>query len=305
MKDLSFWRARLSATCVLLLALVVPSALGSSKALAQSSSDVSAHVQLAAAKYYGSFAYAIAERVATVATGTTPNDARAAAESVCRQKGGGVDCQAVVWFTDGWASFALGPGNQWGAGVADTSLSAADSTALEYCGNGCQLTMRVGIGGSSFDWGNGAPLRGNWYVGGFTEDVGDHVGRDYWAVDFFSDQTAVYPTRAGKVVFSGYNCETNPPGGKKCYGNVVVVDHGGGLYSTYTHLAATGLPAVGARVTPSTQIGTMSDSGCPPSLCGTPIHMHYAMHIGKPGLTGRLALYDPSLNPVRTPWHKP
>jgi murein DD-endopeptidase MepM/ murein hydrolase activator NlpD len=102
-------------------------------------------------------------------------------------------------------------------------------------------------------------------------------------------------------VFSGWNCEIAPGGGPDCYGNVVVIDHGNGLYSIYTHLLSTGLAPLGQMVTPSTQIGVMSNSGCP----GCAVHLHYAMHIGKTGLTGRLALYDPSLKAVRTPWHKP
>jgi murein DD-endopeptidase MepM/ murein hydrolase activator NlpD len=256
-------------------------------------------VLAATGKYYASFAYAIAERVAVVDSGTTADNARAAAESTCRQKGGGIDCQAVGWFTDGWGSFALGPGNQWGWGT-DTSLQSADSIALMHCGSGCHLTIRVGISGSVFNWGTGTPLHGNWYIGGFTEGQGDHIRRDYWAVDFYSSKTTVYPTQAGKVVFSDWNCETGSSGAP-CYGYIVAIDHANGLYSIYTHLLKTGRPVFGQIVTPSTQIGVMSDTGC--SSCG--VHLHYAMHIGKSGLTGRLALYDPSLQPVRTPWHKP
>ena len=254
-------------------------------------------VPLTPAKYYAAFAYAIAERVAVVDSGTTADEARAAAESRCQRSGGGVDCQAVGWFSDGWGSFALGPGNQWYWSYS-SSQATADKTALQKCGNGCQLTIRVGIGGPTPASADGTPVHGNWNVAGYTEGVGDHVGRDYWAVDFKSDATAVYPTRPGRVVYQGYNCETVPPGGSKCYGNVVVIDHGNGMYSIYSHLLATGLPAEGSEVTPSTQIGVMSDSGC--AGCG--IHLHYAMHQGKAGLTGRLALYDPSLKAVRTPW---
>jgi murein DD-endopeptidase MepM/ murein hydrolase activator NlpD len=303
MRDLSFWgRVWLAIIGALLLALVVPSAMDSSRALAQPSSATSSHAKRAAAMYYDSFAYAIAERVAVVSSGTNPDNARAAAESTCRHKGGGADCQSVGWFTDASGSFALGPGNQWGWGTG-TSRQEAASLALKYCGSGCQLVkpLQVAIGGSSFAWGTGTPLRGDWHVGGFTEGVGDHVGRDYWAVDFFSNATAVYPTQAGEVVFAGYSCKPNR---YPCYGNVVAIYHGNGLYSIYTHLASTGLPSTGEQVTPSTRIGTMSDSGCPPSVCGTPIHLHYAMRSGPAGLTGELALYSNSLGAVRTPWHK-
>ena len=175
MRSLSFRRrVGLVAIGALLLALVVPSAMGSSRALAQPSSAVSTHLQSAATQY-ASFAYAIAERVAVVGIGTTSDKASAAAESTCRQKGGGVDCQAIGWWINGWASFALGSGNQWGVGVA-RSLQTADSLALQRCGSGCHLTMRDGIGnGPSLAWGTDTPLRGNWYVGGYTEGVGDHT----------------------------------------------------------------------------------------------------------------------------------
>ena len=129
---------------------------------------------------------------------------------------------------------------------------------------------------------------------GFQPGQGDHKGRDYWAIDLFSIYSAVYPTLPGTVVYAQWNCQTvsgKPP----CYGYVVVIDHGNGLYSIYTHLAATGLPTVGQSVGINDQIGTLSDSGC--SGCG--IHLHFAVRMGPPNL-GANALFG-SNTPVRTP----
>jgi len=252
-------------------------------------------------KYYAAFAYAIVERVAVVDSGTDPDSAAAAAEAACHQQGGGTDCQAVGWWTNGYASFALGPDLQWAWGTSPTSIEAADKFAMDRCGSGCQLTMRNGIGGSGYNWSDMVPLHdGNYSVGGYTEGVPDHTGRDFWAVDFYSDQRAVYPTRAGTVAYSDYNCEIAPGNTSgKCYGNTVAIDHGDGYYSIYTHLLNNDYVQLGQQVTISTQIGVMDESGC--SGCG--VHLHYAMHRGTAGLSGRMVLWDASLEAVRTPWH--
>ena len=139
-----------------------------------------------------------------------------------------------------------------------------------------------------------APMR-NWQVIGYKPGQGDHVGRDYWAVDLYSSNSAVYPTRSGTVVYAQWNCDKSP-GQPYCYGYVVVIDHGNGIYSIYAHLAANGLPKVGNSVGTNTQIGTMSDSGC--SGCG--LHLHFASRSGAANL-GANALFG-SNTPVRTPW---
>lgn len=132
-----------------------------------------------------------------------------------------------------------------------------------------------------------SPVRGNFTIGGYRPELGDHTGRDRYAVDFMpSDNMTIYPTLSGKVVFSGWNCDTvsgNPP----CYGNVVVVAHDNGMYSIYAHLADNGLPQMGIDVTSNDKIGTMSDSGC--EECG--IHLHFAVRSGRLGLEGRDALW--------------
>jgi murein DD-endopeptidase MepM/ murein hydrolase activator NlpD len=301
---------------------------------------------------YAAFAYAIVERVTSVGSGTDQASAQADAEAKCRQQGGMEDCQAVNWWRNGFGSFAQGPQDQWGWG-SDASLQKnADQAAMTFCGSVCHVIKPLQTqtsGPSPFAANSATPVRGNYYVAGFTEGKGDHLGRDYWGVDFFSDAPAVYPTRAGRIVFLGMSClgfpnlpptppcyypgsPTSPPTSR--YGNTVAIDHGGGIYSIYTHLApsqadnaaltpesqaaaaATWVPKpivpplLGVWVTPADQIGTMSDSGCPASICGTPIHLHYAIRSGlqiPSGPPGQEALlYEGPVgdisHSIRTPW---
>jgi murein DD-endopeptidase MepM/ murein hydrolase activator NlpD len=245
------------------------------------------------------FAYGPMAKIATYGTGTDSVSAQAAAESACRQQGGGSDCQGIGWWRYGYASFALNASTgNWGWGTDPYDITMADSRALDWCGSNCMLIYRLGIGGSApFEWDNLSPVRGNFTIEGFTPGQCDHKGRDLYAVDFFSDAPAVYPVQPGQVVFSAWNCQTDPPGQMPCYGNTVAVDHGGGIYSIYTHLD----PAdKGRPVTSQTRIGTMSNSGCPVSICGSRPHLHFAVRSGPPNL-GENALYG-SDAPILTPW---
>ena len=72
--------------------------------------------------------------------------------------------------------------------------------------------------------------------------------------------TAVTPLRSGKVVFSG-----TKPG----YGNMVVVDHGDGVTSTYAHTRKN-LVVEGDRVNPSTVIAEVGSTGM-----STGPHLHF------------------------------
>lgn len=278
-------------------------------------------------EYYGAVAYDIENRVVVADKGASPENALAAAEQACQNQGGGDSCQALGWFTNSFASLALAPADRrlpnghpegrWGFAWGFLDITEADRAALEICNEnspgGCQLVLRVGIGGSTRDWGNAAPLD-NYIVDGFIEGEIDHIDRDYWAVDFDTndDDPAIYPTRAGRVVFAGCNCQVrgqpartcdNPYPRVPCYGYSVVIDHGNGLSSFYTHMLEGSLPEVGQQVTPLTRIGTMSDSGCPSeepyhSNCGT--HLHYSMRRGS---IANNPIYGPT-EAVRTPWRE-
>ena len=139
------------------------------------------------------------------------------------------------------------------------------------------------------------PVRGRWSVEGYGPGEGDHRGRDHWAVDFFSDDSAIYPALSGWIAEAGWNCQI--ASGSNCYGNFVVLDHGDGLYTLYTHLADDQwLPRANRAVGTNDRIGTMSDSGC--SGCG--VHLHFAARRGARHLGGN-ALFGANES-VKTPW---
>lgn len=140
-----------------------------------------------------------------------------------------------------------------------------------------------------------APMRGKFRVIGPDPGEGNHKNSDRWAVDFTSDNLAVYPVASGRVVFAAYNCDTD--GASCCYGNTVVIHHGNGYYSIYAHLAESNPRLRDKWVTPASKIGTMSNSGCP----GSVKHVHFVIRQGKPGLSGRDALLW-GKNSIRTRW---
>ena len=131
------------------------------------------------------------------------------------------------------------------------------------------------------------PMRGDVEIDGFLPNPtcvppNDHCDEDLYAVDMNSSDTRIFPTAPGKVVFAGWNCDTN---GAYCYGNVVAIDHGNGLYSVYTHLVDGSFPTVTGTdadfVNYTTVIGEMGETGCPG--CGA--HLHFAVRRNTPGLT--------------------
>lgn len=132
------------------------------------------------------------------------------------------------------------------------------------------------------------PMVGHVEVIGFlpNEDEGDHRGRDLYAVDLSSDDRSVHPVAPGRVVFMGHNCD-RVAGQSACYGNVIAIDHGSGIYSIYAHLDEFNLWPGWPAARYFTPIGIMSDSGC--EDCGA--HLHFAVRRGTPGLTGAAALF--------------
>jgi murein DD-endopeptidase MepM/ murein hydrolase activator NlpD len=78
--------------------------------------------------------------------------------------------------------------------------------------------------------------------------------------------TAIYASEVGKVVFSGWNS-----GG---YGNMIIVDHGRGLYTRYGH-ASKLLVKVGQEVTRGEVIALMGSTGR-----STGPHLHYEVMVG-------------------------
>jgi hypothetical protein len=98
---------------------------------------------------HAAFAYGPVKKIATYGSGTDLVSAQTDAESACQKQGGGVDCQAIGWWTYGYASFALNSTTgHWGWGNDPYNITIADSAALKWCGTNCTLIYRVGIGGS-------------------------------------------------------------------------------------------------------------------------------------------------------------
>ena len=61
------------------------------------------------------------------------------------------------------------------------------------------------------------------------------------------------------------------------FGNMLLIDHGGGVYTRYAHLASFGRGVVtGAQVTAGQQIGLMGNTAAYP----LPIHLHYEVLLG-------------------------
>ena len=260
---------------------------------------------------FGAIAYSVSAGVAASNVGYSKSEAVAAAEEACRAQGGDLGCQTVAFVRNGYIALAKEATNnaKWGWTWA-TSRSDADAGALHYCGLSCTVIKRESTAGAGLTQlaigGSISPLRGNWSVGGFGRGEGDHsIGtRDEWAVDLYSDDPAVFPMKPGKVVFATYDDRLlgNPPDkctqAHPCYGWTVVVDHGNGLSSVYTHLLEGSLPALGSDVSVDTRIGTMSSSGC--VECG--VHLHVSMRSGS--IANSDPLYAPGLVSVRTPWIK-
>lgn len=91
----------------------------------------------------------------------------------------------------------------------------------------------------------------------------DH--QHYWGLNITSlggvdDNPAVFAAGAGIVL----SVDGSEPacGGTQHNGNLVEIDHGGGVVSVYEHLATVSVTR-GQEVSPATQIGTMGASGAP------------------------------------------
>jgi murein DD-endopeptidase MepM/ murein hydrolase activator NlpD len=88
-----------------------------------------------------------------------------------------------------------------------------------------------------------------------------HKGVDYAA----PTGTPVYAAGAGRLLFRG------PKGG---YGNVIEIDHGGGIVTVYGHLSRFAAPRTGTRVQQGETIGYVGMTGL-----ATGPHLHYEYHV--------------------------
>jgi murein DD-endopeptidase MepM/ murein hydrolase activator NlpD len=96
---------------------------------------------------------------------------------------------------------------------------------------------------------------------------GTHRGVDYHS----ADGGPVMAAGAGAVIEAKYRDD---------YGNMVLIDHGGGVYTRYAHLShfADGI-VVGARVEAGQQIGLMGNT----AGYAIPVHLHYEILTGDYG----------------------
>jgi murein DD-endopeptidase MepM/ murein hydrolase activator NlpD len=93
---------------------------------------------------------------------------------------------------------------------------------------------------------------------------GQHRGLDYHA----ATGGPIYAAGDGVVVERKYRDD---------YGNMLLIDHGGGVFTRYAHLSSfDDATLVGARVTAGQQIGLMGNTAAYP----IPIHLHYELLLG-------------------------
>lgn len=116
-----------------------------------------------------------------------------------------------------------------------------------------------------------------------------HQGVDY---GLFAGDGAPNVVAAGRgtVVEAGYRDD---------YGNYVVIDHGGGVFTLYAHLAnvAGGGVGAGARVNAGKVLGRMGGT----ASYAMPVHLHYEIRLGALSAGGSVFSLDPK-DPLSFPF---
>jgi murein DD-endopeptidase MepM/ murein hydrolase activator NlpD len=109
------------------------------------------------------------------------------------------------------------------------------------------------------------PSRGACLSSGF----GDRGGRKHKGLDYHSETGApILAAADGTVIEMKY---------REDYGNMLVIDHGGGVYTRYAHLASFGRGlAQGVSVRAGDQIGLMGNT----AGYQIPMHLHYELLLG-------------------------
>ena len=84
-----------------------------------------------------------------------------------------------------------------------------------------------------------------------------------------------------------------------CLGNVAVVEHADGMFSSYSHMAAESPIIIGTRVSQGQAIGTIGNTG----TCSMGRHLHLALSTSIAGAAGGFDVIDPmayiTAHPVR------
>jgi len=139
--------------------------------------------------------------------------------------------------------------------VSNAPAADAERSVLNY-------HKRVNVNGVSIAV---APTQGACLSSSF----GARNGRQHKGVDLHAAEGGpVFAGGAGTVVERKYRDD---------YGNMLLIDHGGGVYTRYAHLSsfASGI-LVGSQVTQGQQIGLMGNT----ASYRIPIHLHYELLLG-------------------------
>jgi murein DD-endopeptidase MepM/ murein hydrolase activator NlpD len=146
--------------------------------------------------------------------------------------------------------------------IVNAELNAnAARAAQQRASRSARLAGAVDTGGRV----SGSGLR--WPVGGpVTSEFGSRWGRLHAGLDISAPSgTPIRAAKDGDVVFAGSQ------GG---YGNVVIVDHGGGLTTLYAHMSRLGTRD-GAEVSGGEVIGYVGSTGH-----STGNHLHFESRVG-------------------------
>jgi murein DD-endopeptidase MepM/ murein hydrolase activator NlpD len=116
------------------------------------------------------------------------------------------------------------------------------------------------------------PIAGPFFI---TSTFGPRWGRNHNGVDMGCKlgQTPILAAKSGRVFYCGFGIYGQGYGG---YGNTVVIDHGGGIYSLYAHMALLTVTR-GQTVKGGQSIGVCGNTG---HSLGA--HLHFEVKIGSP-----------------------
>src|SRR5262249_14577844 len=94
-------------------------------------------------------------------------------------------------------------------------------------------------------------------------------GRLHKGVDYYAPEGGpIFAAADGVIVERKYRDD---------YGNMLLIDHGNGVYTRYAHLSSfSGNTEVGAHVTAGSQIGLMGNTAAYP----IPVHLHFELLLG-------------------------
>ncbi len=141
-------------------------------------------------------------------------------------------------------------------------MSVSNAPAADANGRVRAYAMRVSVNGRALAVN---PTRGACLSSSF----GPRAGRTHKGVDLHSGEGGpILAAGDGVVIEKKYRDD---------YGNMLLIDHGGGVYTRYAHLSSFA-PRVqlGAEVSSGQQIGLMGNTAAYP----IPIHLHYEVLLG-------------------------